>query len=183
MLCVTGAALYFSSAAYAQSSGAYLYITGGTSSAGVECAVGQECNKSGTALIAGAGYRFTSGLSVEGVLGSLGTARGSVRGFPAEVETNSFGAAATYQIPIGQNFDITARIGVASMSTGVRGIIGGQVQGAQSDRYFKPFVGLEGSWAFSKQFAATVLVNSWSSETFSRSLQIQSLTVGLRTRF
>jgi hypothetical protein len=133
--------------AFAQSTRAYVSLSGGASHISADCSGTTACDNSSGAGRVVVGYRFLPTLAVEASYGALGkiTATVPIDGTPidASIKGQSIGLGIAALAPFGatQAWTGIARVGVASVRTTV-GVSGGGVSGSDTSTSTQAYAGL-----------------------------------------
>jgi hypothetical protein len=181
------AGLLLAGAAQAQT-GLYTSIGGGLSSYNLDCAGTTQCDNSGSALRAAFGWRSQSNFGVEAVYINFGKASASLNVpgsglVSVEVKTSMLGAGAVMFLPLGSNFDLALRLGVANVEAKTGGSISNVSVDLGTDKTTNVYAGIGGSYAITSNLRVELNWDSTRFEAVGDEANVGALTAGLRFTF
>lgn len=135
----------------------YVVASLGSSKLDVSCAGTTACDTRGTGLKLLGGYKFTPNFAIEGGYLDFGKATSTVDGVDLTLKTSGVGVGAAFHQGLSPDWNLVARLGVASLKTDASIRIGSidethtQVYGGLGIGYnITPKVSLDASYDFSK---------------------------------
>jgi hypothetical protein len=184
LACLGVLAVCMAPLSYADSS-FYLTAGAGTTRYETRCE-GGACDRSDTGFRLAAGWEFADRWSVEGLWLDAGkfiasdvTPSGAP--FHGTAEVSGFGATVGYALPLGESFDIGARVGVASMKADFKPGPAPAIGGGKTTT--QPLYNLSARWHFAPAWS---LRADWDG-TFARMNrfdgQVDVVTVGVQYNF
>lgn len=154
------AAALIASAAHAdQPAQAYVGIAGGASHISVDCTGATSCDKSDTGGKFTAGYSFGNGFGLEGSFISFGKAKGSDGTTAATLKPTAFLLGGVYALPLGSDWGMNVRLGLAQVKTKVDARQG-TLAGSASETKTKAYAGLGVTYAVSPSVKLELAVDS-----------------------
>ena len=135
----------------------YVVASLGSSKLDVDCAGTTACDTRSTGLKLLGGYKFTPNFAIEGGYLDFGNAKATVDGDAFTLKTTGFGAGAAFHQDLSPDWNLSARLGVASIKAETSGAEGSieksstQLDGGLGIGYrITPKVSLDASYDFSK---------------------------------
>lgn len=162
----------------------YLDIGAGASRVNLDCtSITTTCDRSGTAIKLAGGYKFIEGFSVEGGYVSFGNARfaaqlGGVT-YSSTLKANALTVAAAYELPLGSDFALNFRGGLASVETKGKDNTGDSIK----ERNAAPYLGFGASFALSKSIKLKIDADFSKVELEDEKRSVRAVTAGLRFDF
>lgn len=126
---------------------AYVLADAGWSQLDVDCGGADHCDKSGFGHKVLGGYTFGSGLSAELGFISFGRADARIPTDHAVVKTFGYTLAGAWTTPLASDWDLTLRLGLASLKTKMTD----WVLGSQHDTVTKPYFGAQVGYRINPQ--------------------------------
>lgn len=120
----------------------------GSARLNVDCSGTSSCDATDTGAKLTAGYALGQGLSVEASYLSFGKFRAAEGGTALSAKPTAFALALAYEAPLGSDWALVGRLGVAQVRTKISARVG-NVGGSDSDSRAKLYAGVGLSYAIS----------------------------------
>ena len=108
----------------------YGVVSVGSSRLNVDCTGTTTCDKTGTAYKLLGGYKFSPNFAAEAGFFGFGKAKASDPTVTAEIANTAFGAGVAFHQDLSADWNLVARVGLASMKTKITGTVVGVAVGA-----------------------------------------------------
>lgn len=110
-------------AAGASAQATYGVVSVGSSRLNVDCTGTTTCDKTGTAYKLLGGYKFSPNFAAEAGFFGFGKAKASDPTVTAEIANTAFGAGVAFHQDLSADWNLVARVGLASMKTKITGTV------------------------------------------------------------
>ena len=175
------AASLLSTAAMAQG---YVSASVGSGHRSINCDFNPTCDSSGTAFKVLGGYGFGNGFAGELGYISFGKAKYTDPILDLEFETSGYLLGVAYHAEVAKDFGLTARVGVASIKTKLKGTgFGGIFSWSSSETNTKPYFGVAATYAINKTVKAEVAADFTRTGFPSDHQKVHAITAGVRFDF
>jgi OOP family OmpA-OmpF porin len=127
----------------------YGTVAAGASHLNVDCTGASTCDTSDTGARIVGGYDFGNGFSLEAGYLSFGKFRAADSTVAVSVKPTAFTLGGAYALPLGTDWGMNIRLGIAQVKTKV-GAVSGTLSGSDSQTKGKAYAGLGVTYAVSK---------------------------------
>jgi OmpA-OmpF porin, OOP family len=164
---------------------AQAYISGavGQGHANLDCAGVASCNNNGTAFKAVAGFGFGNGLAAELGYINFGKAKASDAGLAVELKTEAITLGGAFLAPIATDWNLSARLGVASVKANASASLVGVGSGSQSETKTQVYGGFGVGYAVTKNASLEASADFSRFEFGGEKASLRALTLGARYTF
>jgi OmpA-OmpF porin, OOP family len=176
---VVSGLLLIGGAAQAQS---YVGIAAGTSKLDASCEGTSSCDTSGTGFRLYGGYGLGGGWAVELGYADLGTAKATADGIRIKLKGTALQLGGAYQVPLGSDWGLGLRLGVASVKGKISASAGGE-SGSDSDTTTQLYAGIGVTYAFSKSTQMELGFDTTRAEFAGEKATVNGVNLGVRFGF
>lgn len=162
--------------------GGYVGAGVGASHINVDCTGIASCDDTGTGGKVYGGYEFGGGFGAELGYVNFGKAKAADAGLTADIKVDGFYAAAAFRAPLGQDFGLTARLGVASLKTKISASMGG-FSGSDDETHTDAFFGIAGDYAITKNLKIELSADFSKAKFDTEKASVRSINAGIRFDF
>ncbi|RZL31230.1 MAG: hypothetical protein EOP35_22485, partial [Rubrivivax sp.] len=176
------AALFGAATAQAQvqaSEPVYITVAGGTSHLNLDCAGATTCDSGDTGLKLVGGYQFGNGFSLELGYFSYGKFRAADGTLGLTVKPTAFTLGRAYALPLGADWGVNLRLGVAHVKTKVSAV-SGTLTGNANESKAKVYAGAGITYAISKTVKLELGADSTEAEFAGEKGTIRQFSLGAR---
>lgn len=142
-----------------QAANAYVGIAGGVTHISVDCTGATVCDKTDTGGKIIGGYSFGNGFGLEATYISFGKAIGADGLTSATLKPSAFMLGGVYALPLGSDWGMNLRLGIAQVKTKVDARQG-TLTGSASETKTKPYAGVGLTYALSPAVKLELAVDS-----------------------
>jgi OmpA-OmpF porin, OOP family len=164
---------------------AQAYVSGavGQGHTNVDCSGTTSCSNNGTAYRLIGGYGFSNGLAAELGYLSFGKAEASVSGVSAELKAKAVTLGVAFRAKVASDWELGARVGVASVKTTISGSVAGFGSGSDSQTKAQPYVGIGAGYALTKNLTLEASADFSRAQYEDEKADVRALMVGARYTF
>lgn len=173
------AALLCAAAAQAQ---VYGTVAGGVTHINLDCTGTTACDKTGTGIKLVGSYGFGNGFSLEAGYMTFGKASASVSGVSGTLKPTAFTLGGAYALPMGSDWGMNVRLGVAQVKTKVDAAVG-SLTGSGSESKANVYAGLGLTYAVSKDVKLELGIDSTTAHYAGESGSVRLLSLGATFAF
>lgn len=173
------AALLCAAAAQAQ---VYGTVAGGASHINADCVGATSCDKTGTGIKLVGGYGFGNGFSLEAGYMTFGKVAASNSSSSLTLKPTAFTFGGAYALPMGSDWGLNVRLGVAQVKTKVNATLG-SASGSDSESKANVYAGLGLTYAVSKDVKLELGIDSTTAHYAGESGSVRLLSLGATFAF
>lgn len=160
----------------------YVGFAAGQSKLDASCAGTTSCDTSGTGFRLYGGYGLGGGWALELGYADLGEAKATADGIAIKLKGTALQFGGAYQMPLGGDWGLGLRLGVASVKGKVTGSVEG-VSGSDSDSSTQLYAGIGLTYALSKTSQLELAFDTTRAEFAGEKADVNSFTLGVRFGF
>lgn len=173
------AALIGAASAQAQ---VYGTVAAGASHLNVDCTGTTACDASGSGAKIVGGYAFGNGFSLEAGYVSFGKFRAADATASLEAKPSAFTLGGAFALPLGNDWGLNLRLGVAQVKTKVSAVVG-TLSGSDSESKAKLYAGLGVTYAISQAVKLELGVDTTQAEYAGEKGNLRLVTLGATFAF
>lgn len=173
------AALIGAASAQAQ---VYGTVAAGSAHLNVDCTGATTCDKSDTGVKLVGGYGFGNGFSLEAGYISFGKFSGSDGTISAKIKPTAFTLGGAYALPLGSDWGMNVRLGVAQVKTKIDAAVGAAT-GSDSQSKAKVYAGIGVTYAVSKEFKLELGLDSTDAQYSDLKATVRLISLGATYAF
>jgi OOP family OmpA-OmpF porin len=148
----------------------------------IDCTGLSSCDDSSTGGKVYGGYDFGNGFGAEVGYIAFGKARASDAGISADIKVDGFTVAAAFRAPLGQDFGLTARLGVATLKSKISASLG-SLSGSDDETHTAAYVGIAGDYALTKNLKLELSADFSRAKYDSEEASVRTINAGIRYDF
>lgn len=162
--------------------GGYVGAGVGAGHINVDCTGLERCDDSSTGGKVYGGYDFGNGFGAEVGYISFGKAKASDAGISGDIKVDGFTVAAAFRAPVGQDFGLTARLGIATLKTKISASIG-NLSASDDETHTGAYVGIAGDYALTKNLKLELSADFSKAKYDSEKASVRTINAGIRYDF
>lgn len=162
--------------------GGYIGAGVGASHINVDCTGVSSCDNTDTGGKVYGGYEFNGGFGAEVGYLNFGKAKASLSGANLDIKIDGFYAAAAFRAPLGQDFGLTARLGVASLKTKLTATMG-SFTGSDDETHTDAYFGIAADYAVTKNLKIELSADFSKAKYDTEKASVRTINAGIRYDF